>query len=73
MKNRITRKEELSGKFPQGSRIRLLEKIRDPQPIEKGAEGTVRGIDDMGNILMRWDDGRSLSLLPDVDVFEVLK
>lgn len=57
--------------LPRGTRIRLVSMPRDPDPIEPGAVGTVTG----GNgaqMRVRWDNGRSLLLLPDTDVWEVL-
>jgi hypothetical protein len=44
----------------------------DPQPIEKGAKGTIEYIDDAGHIHVKWDNGRSLSLIPNVDQYLIL-
>jgi hypothetical protein len=46
----------------------------DPySPIPDGMTGTVTSVDDMGTMHMKWDNGRSLGICPDVDSFEVIK
>jgi hypothetical protein len=44
----------------------------DPKPIESGTLGTVQAVDDAGQLLMKWDNGRSLSLIPGVDNFHTV-
>jgi len=44
----------------------------DPNPIQSGAEGTVRMKDDGGNIQVNWDSGRTLALIDGVDQYELL-
>lgn len=53
-------------------RIECILMPNDPQPIKPGARGTCYGVDGMGQLLMRWDDGRSLSLIPGIDKFKVI-
>ena len=55
-----------------GSRIRLIEMRSERYPVEPGTLGTVQYIDGIGNVLMKWDNGRTLSLLPDVDLYEIV-
>ena len=63
----------LREQFPPGTRVRLDSMMNDPQPIPKGMTGTVQGIDDAGQLLMKWDNGRGLSLVPGEDDFTVVK
>ncbi len=54
--------------YPVGTRLRL-HSMADPDAVTPGMTGTVTYVDDIGQIGMRWDDGRSLSLVPGVDSF----
>ncbi len=58
--------------YPPGTRLELISMDNDPLPIPPGTRGTVLGVDDAGSIMMRWDNGRSLSLIPGEDVFRKL-
>ena len=66
------RREYAQRHYPPGTRIRLIEMPNDPNPVPVGTTGTVLAVDDAGQLLMQWDNGRSLSLIPGVDNFEVL-
>ena len=66
------RRECAERNYPPGTRIRLLEMSDDPNPVPAGTCGTVLAVDDAGQLLMQRDNGRSLSLIPGVDNFEVL-
>ena len=58
--------------YPPGTRVMLLN-MNDPySPVESGMRGTVQGVDDAGQILMKWDNGRSLSIIPGEDSFRRL-
>ena len=58
--------------YPPGSRI-LLYQMTDPYaPLPSGTRGTVRYVDDAGQVGVAWDNGRSLSLIPGVDSFRKL-
>ena len=39
----------------------------DPQAPPLGTEGTVTGVDDMGSLLVEWDNGSHLNVIHGVD------
>ena len=60
--------KHLRQEYPPGTRI-VLESMNDPHAPPSGTKGTVVYVDDMGQIGMKWDNGSSLSLMPDLDRF----
>lgn len=64
--------QEIKRRYPPGTRIRLID-IDDPQAVPLGTEGEVLRVDDAGQLIMKWDNGRSLSLIPGEDRFEVIR
>ena len=67
------RREYAERNYPPGTRLQLIEMSNDPAPVPAGTCGTVMAVDDAGQLLVQWDNGRSLSLVPGVDNFEVLE
>ena len=58
--------------YPPGTRIELLG-MEDPfSPIAPGTRGTVDHVDDAGQLHMRWDNGRTLAVIPGEDSFRKL-
>ena len=55
--------------YPPGRIVMLAEMYDEPQAPPRGTCGEIRGVDDAGSILVRWDNGSSLSLIPSVDKF----
>ena len=55
--------------YPPGTRVELIN-MTDPNAPEEGTRGTVCDVDDIGSILVHWDDGTELNLLMDVDQFK---
>lgn len=58
--------------YPPGTRIRLNSMIDPYSPIPAGMEGIVDVVDDEGQIHMKWNNGRTLPLVPGEDSFTVL-
>ena len=58
---------ELREEFPKGCQVELI-KMDDPQAPCLGMEGTVIGVDDVGSIMIEWDDGSSLSAVYGEDI-----
>lgn len=56
-------------KLTPGDRIELIEMPFDPDPIPRGEQGTVTSVNEM-QIGVKWDCGRTLSLVPGVDTYE---
>ena len=63
--------ERLRKQYPAGTKICCDNMPDDPYPIEPGTIGEVIGVDDAGSVMTKWDNGRSLSLIPGVDSFHI--
>jgi hypothetical protein len=63
-----TRIEMLRARYSIGTRIELLS-MKDESDMPNGLRGTVDFVDDIGQLQMSWDNGRTLALNPDVDRF----
>ena len=53
--------ELLRKNFPAGCRVELVH-MDDPQAPPIGTKGTVTGVDDIGTIHVRWDNGCGLGI-----------
>lgn len=53
--------ERLRWEYPVGCRVELVH-MDDVQAPPIGTKGTVRGVDDIGSIMVRWDNGCGLSV-----------
>lgn len=61
--------ESIKQEYPAGTRIELVS-MEDPySPVYPGTKGTVTLVDDIGTIHMKWDNGRTLGLIPGADSF----
>ena len=63
--------EEIKKTYKVGMRIRMI-KMDDIQAPPIGTMGTVIGFDDIGSILVRWDNESSLHVLVDEDEVEII-
>ena len=59
--------ERIRQEYPVGCRVELL-RMDDPQAPPIGTKGTVRGVDDTGSVLVRWDNGSGLNVVYGEDV-----
>ena len=53
--------KRLRKEYPRGCRV-VLVRMDDIQAPPVGTEGTVFGVDDIGSIMVRWDNGSTLSV-----------
>ena len=53
--------KRLRQEYPRGCRV-VLVRMDDIQAPPVGTEGTVFGVDDIGSIMVRWDNGSTLSV-----------
>lgn len=54
--------ERLKKLYPTGCRVELV-RMDDTQAPPIGTKGTVVGVDDIGSILVNWDNGSSLNVV----------
>ena len=63
---------KIKEQYPPGTRV-LLNQMNDPyHPVKSGTRGTVMHVDDQANMHMKWDNGRTLALDPELDSFRKL-
>ena len=48
--------------YTKGSRVEL-DSMDDPQAPPRGTRGTVLGVDDIGSIMVAWDNGSGLHVV----------
>ena len=58
-------------RYRPGMRVRLLY-MNDRQAPPVGTEGTVRGVDDIGSVIVAWDNGCGLNVVLDEDEIEII-
>lgn len=58
--------EQLRRQYPKGTKLQLLSMRNEKYPVLPGTVGEVTHIDDAGSIHMRWENGSSLALIPEI-------
>ena len=64
--------EQAKATYQAGMRVRLV-RMDDIQAPPIGTEGTVRGVDDIGSVMVAWDNGSGLNVVLGEDEIEVVK
>ncbi len=64
--------ESLRKEYPIGTRVELV-RMDDVQAPPVGTKGTVKGVDDIGSILVAWDNGSHLNVVYGEDEVRVLQ
>ena len=59
--------ERIRAQYPIGCRVELI-KMDDIQAPPIGTKGTVTGVDDIGSIMVSWDNGSSLHVVYGEDI-----
>lgn len=59
--------QALRERYPRGTRVELAQ-MDDPQAPPIGMKGTVLGIDDIGSIMVAWDNGSGLHVVYGEDI-----
>ena len=59
--------QALRERYPRGTRVELVQ-MDDPQAPPIGTKGTVIGVDDIGSIMVAWDNGSGLSVAYGEDI-----
>ena len=60
--------ELIRKQYPAGTKVELLE-MDDKQAPPVGTIGEVIAVDDIGQLVMKWQNGSGLNLIPGVDSF----
>lgn len=59
--------EKIKSEYPPGTRVELV-KMDDIQAPPIGTKGTVIGVDDIGSIMVEWDNRSSLYVVYGEDI-----
>lgn len=63
--------ERLKARYTKGLRIELIH-MDDPQAPPAGTCGTIIAVDDLGDLVVAWDNGCGLNVVPGVDRVRII-
>lgn len=64
--------ESIRRQYPAGTRVELVKMDNESQAPPIGTQGTIRGVDGIGDLLMRWDTGSGLKVIIGEDVIRII-
>ena len=64
-----TNVKQLRQKYPEGTELICI-RMEDKQAVPEGTKGEVTHVDDIGTIHMKWQNGSTLGLIPERDIFK---
>ncbi len=63
--------EKIRQEYPVGTKVELIF-MDDPHAVPSGTVGEVELVDDAGSVHTRWENGRRLAFIPEVDTVRKL-
>ena len=63
--------ERIKARYTKGLRIELIH-MDDPQAPPAGTRGTIITVDDVGDLIVDWDNGSGLNVVPGVDRVRII-
>ena len=63
--------EQIKARYAKGMRIELLH-MDDPYSPPAGTLGTIITVDDLGDLVIAWDNGSGLNVVPWVDRVRII-
>ena len=63
--------ERIRARYKAGMRIELIE-MDDTQAPPAGTRGTIIAVDDIGSLIVNWDNGSGLNAIPGKDRFRII-
>lgn len=64
--------EQIRQQYPRGTRVELV-RMKDDHAPPIGTRGTVIGVDDIGSIMVNWDNGSGLNVLYQEDKCRIIE